>query len=131
VFTLGMRVAAGIGICLLTPFVCAILVLVMNAAVLLFPAWAPLGGARAGIDVMGQRIFFAAGLFLAMAAALLPAALVAAAVFFLTLWMIGPVVAAGLAVVAVLTVLGSEIAVAVFFLGKRFESFDLSAELKP
>jgi hypothetical protein len=56
---------------------------------------------------------------------------VAAAVFFLTLWMIGPVVAAGLAVVAVLTVLGSEIAVAVFFLGKRFESFDLSAELKP
>ncbi len=131
VFALGMRVAAGIGVGVLTPFVCAILVLVMNAAVLIFPAWAPQGGARAGIDVMGQRIFLAAGLFLAMAAALLPAALVAAAVFFLTLWMFGPVVAAALALIAVLVVLGTEIAVTIFFLGKRFESFDLSAELRP
>ena len=81
--------------------------------------------------MLGQRFFFAAGLFLTMAAALLPATLVAAAVFFLTLWMIGPVVAAALALIAVLVVLGSEIAVAIFFLGKRFESFDLSAEVKP
>jgi hypothetical protein len=66
-----------------------------------------------------------------MAAALLPATLVAAAVFFVTMWMIGPVVAAALTVIAVLVVLGSEIAVGIFFLGKRFEGFDLSAELKP
>ena len=115
----------------MTPFVCAILVLVMNAAVLFFPAWVPQGGARTGIDVMGQRIFFVAGVFLAMAAALLPAALVAAVVFFVTLWIIGPIVAAGLAVIAVLVILCTEITVAIYWLGRRFDSFDLSAELKP
>ena len=130
-FPLGMRAAVGIGIGLMAPFVCAILVLVMNAAVLFFPAWVPQGGTRGGIDVMGQRIFFVAGMFLAMAAALLPAAMVAAAVFFVTLWMIGPIVAAGLAVIAVLVILGTEIAVAIFWLGRRFDSFDLSAELRP
>jgi hypothetical protein len=80
---------------------------------------------------MGQSIFFFAGLVLAMVATLLPAALAAAAVFFLTLWVLGPVIAASLGGIAVLVVLGTEITVAILWLGKRFESFDLSAELRP
>jgi ABC-2 type transport system permease protein len=119
-----------IGAGLVMPFLSAIIVLVMNAAALIFPAWMPLGAGTQGVDVLGQRIFFVAALFVAMVAALLPGAIAAATVVFLTLWLIGPVVAAVLGALAVLLVLGIEIAVAVFWLGKRFESFDLSAELR-
>lgn len=130
--TLGTRAAAAIGAALIAPFLTAILVLLMNAAVLLFPAWVPQGVERAGgIDVMGQRIFFVTGLFLTMVVALLPASLVAAIVFFVTVWMIGPIGAGALGLLAVLACLGAEIALAIFWLGKRFEHFDLSAELKP
>jgi ABC-2 type transport system permease protein len=128
----GTRTAVALGLAALVPFLTAIMVLVMNAAVLLFPAWVPQGAARArGIDVMGQRLFFVAGLFLTMTASLLPAAIVAAAVFFMTFWLIGPIGAGALGVLAALIALGAEIALVISLLGKRFERFDLSAELKP
>jgi hypothetical protein len=131
-FTPGLRTAAALGVALLVPFVCAIQVVVMNAAVVLFPAWVPQGADRgSGIDVIGQRIFFLAGLFLATAGALLPASIGAAAIFFATLWIVGAPVAAALGAVAALAVLGVEIGLAVWFLGERFERFDLSAELRP
>ncbi len=130
--TPGLRVAAALAVALLLPFVCAIEVLVMNAAVVLFPAWVPQGAGRgSGIDVLGQRIFFLAGLFLAIAGALLPAAVGAAAMFFATLWIVGAPVAAGLGAAAALAVLCVEVGLAVAFIGRRFERFDLSAELKP
>ena len=130
--TAGLRVAAALAVALLLPFVCAIEVLVMNAAVVLFPAWVPQGAARgSGIDVLGQRIFLLAGLFLAIAGALLPAAIGAAAMFFGTLWIVGAAIAAVLAAVAALAVLCVEIGLGVAFIGRRFERFDLSAELRP
>jgi hypothetical protein len=52
-------------------------------------------------------------------------------VFFLLLWVVGPIVAGVFGVLAALSVLGTEIAFAVAWLGKRFERFDLSAELRP
>jgi hypothetical protein len=128
--TAGARTAAALVAGLLLPFLCAILVLVMNAAVVIFPAWIPQGGRARGIDVLGQRIFFVAALLLAMATALLPAALGAAAVFVTTFWTFGTVVAATLAVVVVAAILGAELALGIAWLGKRFESFDLSIELK-
>ena len=130
--TAGSRIAAALAVALLLPFVCAIEVLVMNAAVVLFPAWVPQGAGRgSGIDVLGQRIFFLAGLFLAIAGALLPAAIGAAAMFFGTLWIVGAAIAAVLAAVAALAVLCVEIGLGVAFIGRRFERFDLSAELRP
>lgn len=129
---LGTRTTVALGCAALVPFVTAIMVLVMNAAVLLFPAWVPQGAARArGIDVMGQRLFFVAGLFLTMTAALLPAAIVAGAVFFMTLWFVGPIAAGALGGLTALIALGTEIALVIAWLGQRFERFDLSAELKP
>ena len=126
------RTAAALAIALLLPPLCAIQVLVMNAAVVLFPAWVPRGADRGGgIDVLGQRIFFLAGLFLVMAGALLPAAIGAAAIFFATLWVIGAPAAAALAFVAALGVFTVEIGLAIAWLGTRFERFDLSAELRP
>jgi hypothetical protein len=130
--TPGTRMAATLAIALLLPPLCAIQVLVMNAAVVLFPAWIPQGADRGGgIDVIGQRIFFLAGLFFVMIGALLPAAVGAAAIFFATLWVVGAPVAAGLAFVVALAVLSVEIGLAIRWLGVRFERFDLSAELRP
>jgi hypothetical protein len=129
---LATRILVAGGAALLAPFLCAILVLLLNAAVLLFPAWMPQGMQRGGgIDVLGQRIFFVAGLYLTMVLALLPAAIVAAAVFFLALWLLGPIAAGIGGLVVILIALGAEIALAIAWLGKRFERFDLSAELKP
>jgi hypothetical protein len=126
------RAAAALAVALLVPFVCAIEVLVLNAAVVLFPAWLPQGAGRgAGIDVLGQRIFFVAGLFLATAGALLPAAIGAAAMFFATVWIVGTPIAAALGSAAALAVLCVEVGLGVVFIGRRFERFDLSAELRP
>lgn len=127
-----MRGAVAVGAALLAPLLCALMVLLLNAAAVLFPAWVQIGGGRpGGIDVLGQRIVFVGGLFFVMAIALLPALIVAAIVFFLVQWLVGFLAAAAAAVIIVLAILGSEIAIGTWWLGKRFESFDLSAELRP
>ena len=127
-----MRGAGAVGAALLAPLLCALMVLLLNAAAVLFPAWVQMGGGRpGGIDVLGQRIVFVGGLFFVMAIALLPALIVAAIVFFLVQWLVGFLAAAAAAVIIVLAILGSEIAIGTWWLGKRFESFDLSAELRP
>jgi hypothetical protein len=128
--TVAMRTAAALGAGVLLPFLSAMLVLVMNAAVLVFPAWVPHGGRAKGIDVLGQRIFVLAALLFTMTLVLLPAAIGAAVVFFAAYWSLGAVAAAGLAAVAVLAILGTELALGVSWLGKRFETFDLSVELQ-
>jgi hypothetical protein len=87
----GVRVGAAIVcIALFAPLLCALQVLVMNAAVLLFPAWMQTGPGRAsGIDVLGQRILFVAGLVFVVMAALLPAAIAAVAAFLASAWIVG------------------------------------------
>ncbi len=124
---------AVIGIALLTPLLCTIQILVMNAAVVLFPAWVPMGAGRAsGIDVLGQRIFFIAALYLVVIVALLPATIGGVLAYFASLWTVGvPAVAAGLGAGFVLVILGAEIVFGIWLLGERFEKFDLSAELRP
>jgi hypothetical protein len=49
----------------------------------------------------------------------------------MTFWLMGPLAAGILAVLAALVCLGAEIAAVIAWLGRRFERFDLSAELKP
>jgi hypothetical protein len=129
-WTPGLGTVAILAIAVLLPFLSAIEVLVMNAAVVLFPAWMPRGRAQ-GIDVLGQRIFVIAGVFLTMILTLLPCSVAAAAIFFATLWVVGVPAATALAGVAAIAVLLVEIGLAIVWLGKRFEKFDLSAELKP
>jgi ABC-2 type transport system permease protein len=128
----GLRVPAAIGIALSAPLVCALEVLVMNAAVVLFPAWMQTGPSRAsGIDVLGQRILFVAALSVVVLAAFVPAAIAAGAAFLAAAWIVGIPAAIALAVASVLVVLSVEIGMGVWWLGQRFERFDLSAELKP
>jgi ABC-2 type transport system permease protein len=131
-WTSGVVAPAVIGIAVIVPLLCAVQVLVLNAAVVLFPAWVPLGPQRgAGIDVFGQRIFFLAALLVTTIVALLPATIAAAAAFFTVVYVIGPLVAGAAGVVAALAVLLVELGLAIAWLGKRFERFDLSAELRP
>lgn len=132
-WTAGAQIAAAIAAALFLPLLCALQVLVMNAAVVLFPAWVPQGAERGrGIDVIGQRIFFVAGVFLTMALSLLPAALAAGMVFVGLTWSLGAPIVAGVAAAGIaLAILGGEVWMAVLWLGSRFERFDLSAELRP
>lgn len=131
--TTEIRIFGGIGVALLVPFLVAIQVLVLNAGVLLFPAWnqASANKANAGIDVMGQRILFFAGLLLAMVVGMLPATIVAGAIYFITQFLLPIAIAAPLAVLGALCVLIAEISVGVMLLGTVFDKFDLSDELRP
>jgi hypothetical protein len=107
------------------------MILLLNAAAVLFPAWVQMGGRPGGIDVFGQRILFVGALFLVLAIALLPAFIAGGVTFFVVQFLAGPVFALAAAVIVVLAILGTEIAIGTRWTGKRFESFDLSAELRP
>ena len=90
------------------------------------------GRAGGGLDAMGQRMIFAGGYLVVLAAALLPAALVAAMPYLIVLWMTGSQVAALAAgTVAASLILMGELATVVWWLGGRYERFDLSAEAPP
>lgn len=128
-----VRVVAGISLVLLMPLLCLSQLLIVNAAVVLFPAWSHTGTAQAqqGIEVMGQRILFLAGQILAMALALLPAVLVAGVAFAVLQGIIGNTPALGLAALLGNAVLAVMVGLGVWWLGGRFEQLDLSQELRP
>lgn len=74
---LGDRVAMLVGTLALIPAVLTVLLLVQNAAALLFPAWSAIGPDRAtGFEATGQRILSFVGTTFALLVAVLPAALV-------------------------------------------------------
>ncbi len=126
------RVGILIGVALLAPPLCALQLLVPNTLTVLFPAWVQTVSNRGehGLDVMGQRIIFLAGQFLVAALALLPAALGAILVFVPVQWVLGPFVAAVAAGLLIIATLVSEVWLAMQWLGRRFERFDLSSELR-
>ena len=131
--TPSLRITLAVCLVPLIPVLCALQLLVPNAATVLFPAWAQ--GMRnrteRGIEMMGQRLIFVGGQFLVLLFVLLPAALGAFALIFATQWLIGPVAAVAVAALAVLVILVAEIWCGLWWIGERFEKFDLSAELRP
>ena len=131
--TPGLRGVVLVGTALLVPVLCALQLLVPNAAVVLFPGWmhATRHRGERGIEMLGQRLIFVAGQLLVILLALLPAALGASALIFATQWLIGPVAAVSGAALAALVILVAEIWCGLWWLGERFEKFDLSAELRP
>ena len=131
--TPALRLTIGASLVPILPVVCALQLLVPNAAALLFPAWVQTLRNRSerGIEMLGQRLIFVAGQLLVVGFALLPAALGALLLVFATQWLIGLVAAVALAAVAVLVILVAEVACGLWWLGQRFERFDLSSELRP
>ena len=75
--------AIGFGAAVVMPMLDFFVLLIPNAAVLLFPSWIQAGkDSPRGIEATGQRLVFAVGQMLVLLLALLPAALAFAAVFF-------------------------------------------------
>lgn len=106
--------------------------LIINTAVLLFPAWLQSGReSPQGIEAMGQRLVFALGQLVVFALALAPAAGVFAAVLFVARYFAGLAPALPLAGLGATIVLALEAALGVLLLGRLFERFDLSAETNP
>jgi hypothetical protein len=107
--------------------------LVPNAAALLFPSWFQAMRTRGGgPEIMGQRMIFFFAQVVTMLVALAPAAGIAAGLLLLLVQVFGvwQSLAVLLAAIAVLIVLIAEVCCGVWWLGSRFEKFDLSAELR-
>jgi hypothetical protein len=125
-----LPLAIACGAVVVLPMLDLILLLIPNAAVLLFPSWIQVGkDAPRGIEATGQRLIFMLGQLLVFAVALIPAAIVFAIVFFLFKLAVGQIVAVPLASGAAAIVLAGEAGLGVMLLGRLFEKFDLSAEM--
>jgi hypothetical protein len=124
----GTAVAGAMGAALLVPPLCGLLLCLPFAGVLLFPAWIgrPRGGG--GVEVMGQRLIFFGGYVLVLAVSLLPAVLVAGIVAGGVYWAAGPLAALPLFGLLAAAVLAGELMIAVRWLGRRIERYDLSQE---
>jgi general stress protein CsbA len=130
VLTALLTLAGAAGVGLLVPPVVGLMMSIPFAATLYFPAWmSAVGHAGGGMEVMGQRLIYAGGYVLVLVLALLPAALAAALCYFVLSWLAGITAVALLAggVVAA-AVLVAEFSAVVWWLGRRYERFDLSRE---
>ena len=121
------------------PPLCALQLVIPNAAALVFPGWFQAARSRGGgPEMIGQRLIFAIGQWLAVALALLPAVLLAPAVFLAATFWVGLfasepaafAAAAVMATIAALAVIGAELACGIWWLGERFERFDVTSALK-
>jgi hypothetical protein len=120
----------GVGIGLLVPPVAGLMVGIPFAATLFFPGWMSTVNQPRGMDVMGQRLIFAGAYLLVLLVALLPAALTAAVPYLVVQWLVGEWRLAVLAgAIAASLVLAGELAAVIWWLGRRYEQFDLSTEL--
>jgi len=95
----------------------------------IMPGWYQSSRSRGGgIELMGQRMILGLGQLLVAALVAAPATLAAMLIIFSAhLWIgVGPAIV--VAALVVLTILGGEAAVGLWWLGERFGKFDLSSE---
>jgi len=127
-----LRMSYALCFAALTPPLVALQLLVPNAAAIVFPAWFQATRTRGGgIDLTGQRLIFVFGQIFIILVALIPAALTAAILIFVTQWLIGLMLATIFATLVILLVIVGEVWCGLWWLGGRFERFDLSAEQRP
>jgi hypothetical protein len=121
--------AIALGAAILLPALDSLLLLIPNAAVLLFPSWFQTGkDSPRGIEATGQRLIFALGQMLVLLLALLPATAAFVGIFFLLSFAVGPATAVPLASLAATVILAVEAGLGVRLLGMLFERFDVSEE---
>lgn len=130
--TPGLLIAGALGLAALAPAVAALQLLVPNATALIFPAWFQLSRRHGGgPEVMGQRMIFFFAQLLTMLIALVPAALFLGAFFMSIRHFFGaPIIGLLVGITAALAILLAEVAGGLWLLGRRFETLDLSAELR-
>jgi hypothetical protein len=137
--TSGVRATVVLCLGLTAPILCMIQLIVPNTIMVLMPAWYQASRTRGGgIEMFGQRLMFGllqlmfALLFMVPAAG--AAAIILGAAFGWNQFLsgmglhIGPSPAVVLATLAAVLILAGEAAVGLWFLGERFEKFDLSTE---
>jgi hypothetical protein len=121
--------AIGVGAALLLPVLDAVLLIIPNAGVLLFPSWIQIGkDSPRSIETTGQRLIYGLAQMLVLLVALAPAALAFAGVFFPLRAALGPVIAVPFASLAAALVLAVEAGLGVLLLGKLFDRFDVTEE---
>ena len=133
----GHAMAAGVlgvgslGIALVLPPLTGLMLSIPFAATLYFPAWIENSATRSsgGVEVMGQRLIFFAGYVIVLLVALLPAALCGGLAAFIVHWLAGTLAAIVATAVVASVIIGAEFAALVWWLGERFERFDLSREM--
>jgi hypothetical protein len=124
-----LLLAVALGAAVLLPVLDVLLLLIPNAAVLLFPSWIQTGkDSPRGIEAIGQRLIFALGQLLVLALALLPAAIAFVGVFFLLKLALGYAAAVPFAALVAAIILAVEAGFGVMLLGRLFERFDVSEE---
>ena len=124
-----LLLAIALGAAVALPVLDVLLLLIPNAAVLLFPSWIQTGkDSPRGVEATGQRLIFALGQLLVLVLALVPAAAAFAGVFFLLNFTVGPVAAVLPASLAAAVVVAVEAGFGVMLLGKLFERFDVTEE---
>ena len=127
--TLSQRLLVASSAALLLPCLSLMGVVIQNAAVMLLPGWVQLGKHRQrGVEAMGQNLIGMVATVLVLLLSLLPAALIFGIVF-IPGYLAGFGLAA-LPVAALLAALGMlvEAALAVFWLGRIYDRFDVSLE---
>ena len=128
--TVGNTVVGALGIVLVAPPLCGLMLCIPYAGVLFFPAWAEApAGQGGGIEVLGQRLIFFAGYLVVLVVALLPAVGLGAVAFLIGQWLANVPVALVLTALVAGAVLAAELTAAVWWLGERLERFDVAQEL--
>jgi ABC-2 type transport system permease protein len=116
---------------LAAPLLCLIQLVVPNTLLILFPGWYHATRSRAaGVEMFGQRLIFGVVQMLFALLVFVPAAGTAALVFFSSKWAFGINPAVVLSTLSVLPLLGGEVAVGLWFVGDRFDKFDLTSEAR-
>ena len=119
-----------LGIALVLPPLVGLMLSIPFAATLLFPAWVEsTGGRGGGIEAMGQRLIFFAGYLVVLVLALMPAALCGWLAAFILYNLVGLGSAVVVTAIVASVIISAEFAAAVWWLGARFERFDLSQEI--
>jgi hypothetical protein len=127
--TAGVRATVAGCLALAAPMMCLIQLIVPNTVMVLMPAWYQSSRTRGGgIEMFGQRLMFGIVQLLFALLVAVPAAGVAVLVYIASFWVLGISTGVVLATVAVVFILAAEAAVGLWFLGGRFERFDLSLE---
>ena len=124
-----LMLAIGISAAGLLPVLDFLLLLIPNAAVLLFPSWIQAGkDSPRGIEATGQRLILAVGQLLVLLLALEPATLAFVAVYFPLKLAFGPVAPVPFAALAAALIVAVEAGLGVMLLGRWFERFDVTEE---
>ncbi len=129
--TPGVRWAAALCAAVIAPFICMIQLIVPNSIMLLLPGWYQATRTRGGgIELFGQRLIFGFAQLLMALVVAVPAVLAAGLIIFSAHYYVSLPASLVVATLAVVTIFAGEAAMGLWWLGARFEKFDLSAEIR-